>query len=109
MIDRKELYNKKRESLIHYFDIDGTITVETEGWDYANRTPRLEVIDKIRVLYNSGVSIVFWTARMKIDRAVTLVWLAQHDVPFDLLVTDKPYWDVYICDKSFNVEDWLNG
>jgi len=36
--------------------------------------------------------------------------LKKHNVPYAYIIMEKPFWDVYICDKSFNVEEWLaNG
>jgi len=94
---------------VYFFDIDGTITHETAGWDYANRTPRIDVIDKMYQIAVTG-TIVLWTARLDCDREVTVQWLKKHNVPYAYIIMEKPFWDVYICDKSFNVEEWLaNG
>lgn len=105
--DREELYNKKRAQKVYYFDIDGTITNETEGWDYKNRTPRADVIRNMHDISEEGGKIILWTARYSVDREVTIKWLKEHYVPYAELVMDKPFWDVYVCDKSFNVEHWL--
>jgi hypothetical protein len=106
LIDREELYGKKRKFPVYYFDIDGTITNETEGWDYARRTPRLDVINKMNTLFCSGCKIILWTARLEIDRAVTVSWLRGHNVLHDQLMMSKPFWDLYICDKAINIEEW---
>lgn len=109
-MDREYLYNKTRTKTVVTVDIDGTITVETEGWDYENRTPRLSVIKKVNELYEDGKHhIILWTARMDIDYFVTIFWLQRHGVKYHELLFNKPFWDLYICDKSINVEDWLNG
>lgn len=103
--DRKELYGKEREKPVYYFDIDGTITNETEGWDYAARTPNLRVIEEMHKLHKSS-TIILWTSRIGIDRGVTIEWLNKHKVPYDDLIMDKPFWDMYVCDKSMNVNSW---
>jgi len=107
MEDREKLYNKIRTSRLYYFDIDGTITHETEGWEYEKRTPRIDVIDKMWVLIHKGARIVLWTARLEIDRVVTEKWLKEHNVPYSSLLMGKPFWDLYVCDKSVNIEQWV--
>lgn len=102
------MYGKDRPHKVYFFDIDGTVTNETEGWDYKNRTPRLDVIEKIRELH-SVATIVFWTARHSIDKEVTVEWLRDYNIPYHDLIMDKPFWDEYICDKSYNVEEWINA
>ena len=92
-----------------YVDIDGTLTVETEGHDYARRTPRFDVLEKIRNMYNSGHCIVLWTSRWPVDERVTREWLKRWNVRFHELKLSKPSFDLYICDKAINVEDWLNA
>jgi len=106
-MDRTKLYNKTRDKKVYYFDIDGTITVETEGWLYLKRTPRWEVINKINALYDSGeVHIVFWTSRMPIDRRTTEYWFRINGVKYHELIFGKPFFDLYICDKAINIEQW---
>jgi len=106
-MDRGKLYNTPRDKQVYFFDIDGTITVETEGWDYLKRTPRLEVIDKINTLYDSGVvHVVFWTSRLSIDRKATEFWMDVHAVKYHELKFGKPFFDLYICDKAINIEQW---
>jgi uncharacterized HAD superfamily protein len=105
-MDRNKLYKKKREKKVVYFDIDGTLTNETEGWDYERRTPRLDVIERLREMYADKWYIVLWTARLNRDREVTKYWLEIHGIPYHELIMGKPYWDMYICDKSYNVDKW---
>lgn len=97
---------------IIYVDIDGTLTVETEGWGvdvYTSRTPRQNVIDHVNCLYNSGNQIVIWTARFEMDRHITSLWLKKHCVQYHRLLMGKPKFDLYICDKVKNVEEISNG
>lgn len=102
-MDKKSLYAKKRDKLVYCFDIDGTITVETEGWDYAVRTPKRDMIHHINKLYIGGQhEIVLWTSRLEIDETVTREWLMKHGVLFHELVFGKPFFDKYICDKAVN-------
>ena len=107
-MDRQKLYGKKRDKTLYVFDIDGTLTHETEGWNYLKRTPRFATIFKMKVLREKeNCSIMLWTARHECDRSVTEEWLHKYEVPYDGLVMGKPYWDLYICDKAINIESWL--
>ena len=94
---------------ILYVDIDGTLTVETEGHNYHERSPRFDVINKVNYCYHHGWTVILWTARWPVDRKVTVLWLDRWGVRYHNLVLGKPTWDLYICDKSVNVEDWLNA
>ncbi len=93
--------------VVHFFDIDGTITNETEGWDYISRTPRKDVIKKIQSIHKLKHPIILWTSRLEIDRYITVKWLKKFDVPYNRIIFDKPTWDLYVCDKSINIEHWM--
>lgn len=88
-----------------YVDLDGTLTLETEGHNYIARTPRTKTIEKINKLYNSGNVITIWTARWEEDKEITLRWLRKHGVLFNRLILGKPTFDLYICDKVMHVEN----
>lgn len=88
-------------------DLDGTLTLETEGHDYANRTPRIPVICRIRQLYHDGSRIILYSARLKRDRKVTINWLTKYNVPYHELILGKPKADVYIDDRSRRPEEVL--
>lgn len=106
-MNRDELYNKQRDKFVFFFDIDGTITKETEGWDYQNRTPEFEVIAKVNDMFLSGVyEIVYWSSRLEIDREVTEKWFIQNNVMYHKLILGKPFFDMYICDKAVNVQSF---
>ena len=107
------------------FDIDGTIctnrdTVRKETGDesisYLDMEPFQERIDYINSLYDEGHYILMWTGRgcesykenpeyWKPDTEKQLKeWgLKYHE----LIVGMKPFFDVYICDKSYNSEAWF--
>jgi len=98
---------EERERKVLYFDIDGTITKETEGWDYINRTPDLEVIDILNTMFFGGlVEITLWTARLEIDREVTKEWLSKHNVNYHNLVLGKPFFHLYVCDRVQNIKEF---
>lgn len=81
-------------------DLDGVLTVETAGYDYATRTPRQENIDKINQLKGRGHKIVIYTARWSLDKDVTEKWLHRYGVNYDRLVLGKLSYDVFFDDKS---------
>jgi len=92
-----------------YVDIDGTLTVETEGFGdevYRSRTPRHEIINRVNQLFDQGNPIVLWTSRKPIDRKVTIEWLKTNGVKFNKLILGKPTYDLYVCDKAMNVDDF---
>ena len=85
-----------------YVDIDGTLTFETEGYGegvYANRSPRLDVIKFVNLLYAKGYIITLWSARHEEDREITMGWLSLYAVKYHKLVLDKPKYDILIDDK----------
>lgn len=88
-------------------DIDGVLTVETEGHDYKNRTPHPGRIDKVNMLYDQGARIVLWTSRYSQDKAVTKNWLAENNVRWDELLLGKPQYDGIIDDKVIDLNSVL--
>jgi len=82
-------------------DIDGTLTNERSGFNYVQRTPRLDIIDLINKLYESH-RITLWTSRHSEDEQVTRVWLAEHNVKFHVLIFNKPWYDIFLDDKAIN-------
>lgn len=85
-------------------DIDGVLTLETQGWDYKNRTPNKE---SIRALldahYNRGCKIQFYTSRHEVDGEVTAEWIAKYIGIDDYRIQfGKPLADVYIDDRASN-------
>lgn len=85
---------------IYAIDIDGTLTIETEGWDYAKRTPNFQRIAGVNKLIAEGHEVVLYTARFEEDREVTKIWLADNGVKYHRLILGKPQYDFYIDDKA---------
>ena len=69
-----------------------------------------EDIQKVNKLYDAGNNIVYWTARgvvTGIDWTLTTRtqldrWGAKHH---ELLMNDKPHYDLLICDKTKRIEE----
>jgi len=87
-------------SKVYAIDIDGTLTVETEGWDYATRTPVLSRIAGVNKLYEEGNVIALFTARYLQDEAITREWLKKYGVKFHTLILGKTKYDVIIDDRA---------
>lgn len=93
-------------------DIDGILTVETEGWGdsvYRARTPRLDNIQKINRLYQEGHLIILHSARHLEDEPVTVRWLREHKVKYHRLILGKLHYDIAIDDRAIcHVEELVN-
>ena len=104
-----------------YVDIDGTICenrddIRKEDIDtpvhYEDVNPYPDRINVINDLYDEGHTIVYWTARgcvsgddyTELTRDQLMQWGAKYH---DLQVGNKPHFDMYICDKSYNSESYF--
>lgn len=89
----------------YYIDIDGTICTITQNGDYENAEPIHNRINEYNKLVKSNI-VIYWTARgttTGIDwREVTEKQLESWGVLYHELKMDKPFYDVFICDKSIN-------
>jgi hypothetical protein len=94
---------------IIYVDIDETICTTPSTRDYQDATPISENINKINKLYDEGNTIVYWTSRgsrKQIDwYELTHNQLITWDVKFHELRVDKPYYDLFIDDKTLRIEE----
>ena len=91
----------------YFIDMDNTLCF-TCGNDYVNSKPIEERIRYLNKLKEEGNIVTIWTARGStsgIDhRALTIKQLEEWGVKYDDLLMGKPSYDVYIDDKSFNVD-----
>ena len=103
-----------------YVDVDGTICIQENNKDfddqpidYSKNEPIPERIKQINELYDKGHTIVYWTARgcrsgidhTELTRDQLVRWGAKFH---GLEVGNKPHFDMYICDKSYNAESWFH-
>jgi hypothetical protein len=97
--------NKK----IIYVDIDETICSTPESRRYEDSLPIIENIKKINSLYDEGNTIVYWTSRgsrKQIDwYDLTYQQLNDWGVKFHELRVDKPYYDLFLDDKTLRIEE----
>ena len=96
--NRDDLREEELDSAIHYKDVK----------------PYLERIEMINELYDEGHNITYWTARgcvtgkdyYELTKDQLLNWGAKYH---ELQVGNKPFFDFYICDKSFNSESFFHA
>ena len=94
--------------MIIYVDIDETICRTPASRDYNFAVPLRFNIRKINELYDSGNTIIYWTARgtgSGIDwREVTEEQFKKWGVKYHELRFGKPIYDLFIDDKNINSE-----
>ena len=97
--------------MIIYCDIDGVICTQDPKNPsfYQKAKPIQESIDKINKLYDEGNSIILWTSR---GVTSTIDWedftkkqLEVWGVKYHRLRMKKPYYNIFIDDKSFRSVD----
>ena len=100
-------------------DLDGVICrLREPGQNYADLEPVSGAVEKLRQLKDAGHYIILCTARhMKTCQgnvgqvvarqgAVTLEWLARHNIEYDEIHFGKPHAQVYIDDNGLRFESW---
>ena len=92
-----------------FIDLDNTLCT-TNNSDYENSKPIIERINKVNQLKKEGNYITIWTARGNtsgIDHInLTKQQLNKWDIHYDNLILGKPSYDLYIDDKSVNVNEY---
>lgn len=104
VVSRDLLPQKK----VYMIDIDGTICY-TKNSDYHNSIPIYKNIHVFNKLFDDGHEVNYWTARgansgINWDEH-TIQQLRIWNVKFSSINMDKPHYDVWIDDKSLNVND----
>jgi len=98
--------------MVYYVDIDETICRYEGERNYPDAVPIKENIEKINSLYNEGHTVVYWTARgsvTKMDwRELTKQQLDTWGAKHTELKLGKPHYDLFICDKAINTEEYFN-
>lgn len=94
---------------IIYVDIDETICETPKNRKYKDAIPIYENIKKINKLYDEGNTIVYWTSRGSRKQInwydLTYKQLNEWGVKFHELRVDKPYYDLFIDDKTNLIEN----
>lgn len=103
-------------------DLDGTLCEQTPGGDYYRTAkPKQAVIDLVNHLWEEGWHVTIHTARgmqtfngnveqvrLHLEQ-LTIDWLLDHGVCFDVLMFGKPPATYYVDDKGLNVLEFLSG
>ena len=99
-----------------FVDIDETICFyesKEQRLGYRNAIPHLDNISKINKLYESGNTIVYWTARGtgsgKDYSKLTEDQLRKSGAKFHNLLMGKPVYDLFIDDKNINSETYFGS
>ena len=98
--------------MIIYVDIDETICNYKDERKYDLAVPILKRIEKINKLYDAGNTIVYWTARgattginwTNLTKKQLNKWNAKYH---ELIMNNKPNYDLLICDKAVNSEEYF--
>ena len=105
---------------IIYVDLDGTISYNPQLPDFGDRhadykkaEPHSDRIKHINNLYDQGHEIHIWTARGSVSgkdyTTLTTQQLNEWGVKYtSVQVGNKPHFDMYICDKSWNSESYFH-
>lgn len=99
--------------MVIYVDIDETICDYGESREYPLARPIIENIRKINSMYDSGHTIVYWTARGTVTgidwSELTKEQLVQWGAKHHKCLLGKPDFDLYICDKAISSETYFNN
>ena len=97
------------KSRIIYVDIDETICTTPNSRNYNDAQPIKENIEKINTLYDNGNTIVYWTSRGSRKQInwyeLTYRQLNMWGAKFHELRVDKPYYDLFVDDKTLRIEE----
>ena len=102
-------------------DLDGTLAQPIDwdkGFDPAViADPNLDVVAAMRQMRKAGYRAIIWTCRTSnhwgrdpmIQANSIHAWMEKHELEYDgILMHDKPLWSHYLCDNSFNADDWTS-
>jgi histidinol phosphatase-like enzyme len=94
---------------IYYVDIDETICTTPSTRKYEDAQPIKENIEKINKIYDLGHTVVYWTSRGSRKQInwyeLTKKQLDSWGAKYNELRVDKPYYDVFIDDKTLRIEE----
>lgn len=94
----------EKDKLVITYDLDGTLSLELKDWKLYKHAPAVEgAIDELNTLKEQGHIIIIHTARFEEDREVTMEWLRENKVKYDILVLGKPRADLYVDNNSCRV------
>ena len=87
-----------------------SVIIQMEIMKLASNLSRAN-IEKVNRLYDAGYEIVYWTARggtTGIDwTSLTTEQLKKWGAKYTELQMRKPHYDLFICDKAINSEEFF--
>lgn len=104
-------------------DIDDTLTIHSSSAEYCSKTPRKDILERLRDYKLRGYEILLYSARnmktydgdiSKINKhtlPTLLKWLEDNKVEFDGIIMGKPWCGdlgFYIDDKAIRPEEFVN-
>ena len=108
MKNKKRLLNVLKNPMgkIVCVDLDNTLCKGTYWLGNKKHPPVNEKIaDYVRHLDDKGAFIVIWTARPLKAISRTYRWLGENNLLYPIALRIKPYADIYIDDKAWNIDD----
>ena len=103
-------------------DLDDTISFTVSG-QYADASPNLPVVEKLREYKEMGFDIAINTSRNMRTYAgnvgkinantlpIIIAWLEQHHIPYDEIYTGKPWCGFegfYVDDRSIRPDEFAS-
>ena len=90
-------------------DIDGTICSEELTFSRSLAVPKQGAVEAVNKLYESGHTILLYTARSWNEYEMTEDWLKRNGFNYHQLIMGKPIGDVWIDDRAIRFENnWKN-
>jgi hypothetical protein len=93
----------------YFIDLDNTLCI-TERSNYENSQPIQDRINFVNKLKSQGNHITIWTARGATSgmdhKDLTMKQLHDWSIQYDELLMGKPDYDIYLDDKSFNIDSF---
>ncbi|MBM0637786.1 HAD-IIIC family phosphatase [Campylobacter sp. VicNov18] len=104
-------------------DLDGTLTIDEDNVDYADKKPNFALIDILKEYKQQGFQINIFTSRnmrtwnADIEKIKThtlpiiISWLEKYNVPYDEVIIGKPwcgYDGFYVDDKAIRPSEFMN-
>ena len=87
-------------------DLDGTICEEKPTFEKSLAKPLPKAVEAINDLHDKGHFIIIYSSRGWAEYNMTLEWLKENGIPFDLLMLGKPIYDMWLDDKAVTFTGW---
>ena len=104
----------KTNKYIIAFDLDNTLCNSIRRYhpeDILKVKPRKNLIKTLKELKKRGYKIMIFTRRgnIKNGRKLTIQWLKKYNIPYDILITKKPHYEMLIDDRVCSVHQYLTA